>query len=104
MRSIVKSDYAAEEITQDTFYLAYKGFSGYSDYGRELAWLKSIARNAIHKYYNKENKSFFVSLDADDSNAYYNVLASDELLPDEQIIRDELIGDILRLIAALPEQ
>ena len=104
IRSIVKSDYAAEEITQDTFYLAYKNFSGYSDYGKERAWLKAIARNAARKYYNKENKSFYVSLDADDSDIYYNTLASEELLPDEKIIHDELIDDILRLIAALPEQ
>ena len=107
VRSFVKSDYAAEEITQKTFYLAYKGFSGYSEYGKERAWLKAIARNAVRKYYNKENKNFCVSLDsldADDQYTYYNVLVSDELLPEEKVIRDELISDIMRLIAALPEQ
>jgi len=104
VRSIVKSDYAAEEITQDTFYLAYKNFSGYSNYGKERAWLKAIARNAARKYYNKENKNLYISFDSDDSENYYNILVSDELLPDEKIIHNELIGDILRLIAALPEQ
>ena len=110
MRNLVKSDYAAEEITQETFYLAYKSFSGYSDYGKEKAWLKSIAKNAARRYYNNQNKNFYISIDSnnsddfDNSENYYNTLASDELLPEDKIIHDELIGDILRLVAALPEQ
>ena len=102
-RGLVKSDHAAEEVTQETFYRAYKGYSGYIDTGKERAWLRMIAKNAAFRYYNKENKAIFISMD-DEDRPLINMLVSGELSPEEQVVRDDLVRRILQLIAKLPEQ
>ena len=90
---------------QETFYCAFKSYDGYYEQGKERAWLKTIARNTVYKYYNsnKPRESFCVFFDVQDS-MFHNIIVSNDLLPEERIIHDELVDSILCLISKLPEQ
>lgn len=102
VRGMVESDYEAEEAVQETFYNAYKHFAGYSEQGKLRAWLKAIARNIVYKAYNDGCGVVCISFDADDN--LLRVMASGEPPPEANIMRQELIGEILQLVANLPTQ
>jgi len=90
-------------VVQEAFYNAYKNYAGYSEQGKIRAWLKTIARNIVYKSYNAMSKTIFISFDAEDS-PLLKIMASNEIQPDEKVVRDEFMNDILRLIAKLPKQ
>jgi len=109
IRRQVRSDFAAEEVLQETFYRAYKAWEGYREQGQLRAWLGRIARNAAARHYNPNNTQVVLSLDADWSDqtadgGYFNTLASQEAGPDEIVVRDEFMRGILQLIGNLPER
>lgn len=103
VKSLVKSAHIAEDLTQETFYRAYKNYAGYEEQGKVRAWLKIIARNTVYKYYNATSKITFVSMDAEES-PIINMLVSREPRPEDKLVHSELVKDVLRLIAKLPKQ
>ena len=104
VRTLTKSDHAAEEVVQETFFRAYKNYSGYTNQGKERAWLKTIARNVAYRYYNLGKRMVFLSLDGEDSGDLADILPDYAPQPEEQIIRDEFVAQLLSLVDKLPER
>ncbi|MCL2287292.1 MAG: sigma-70 family RNA polymerase sigma factor [Firmicutes bacterium] len=62
VKSIVKNHATAQDVLQETFISAYKAFNGYTEQGKVLPWLKTIARNTAYRHIHKESRLICVSL------------------------------------------
>ncbi len=85
----------ADELTQETFVLAYQSFHRYDRSCTVLTWLCAIAKN-VWFHYIRKHKNITV-----DPESISDTLPSDST-PDHDIERKELIETIRKAIDALP--
>ena len=65
--SLIAENHAtAQDILQEAFIAAYKAFDGYTEQGKVLPWLKTIARNTAYRHMYKESRLVCVSLSEDE--------------------------------------
>ena len=88
----------AEELTQETFFQAFKSFSSYRGDSELFTWLAAIAKYTFFRYLRKNKCAGMVNLDliAD------TLCEPDESGPESTAARSETNEAILRLYAELP--
>lgn len=100
--SMCKEYYTAEELTQETFFQAFKSFGSYKGKSDIFTWLASIAKHTYYKYM-KKNKKTFESLDFDKVAEMYieNEMCDS---PETSYIKNELKCAARRIVKKLPQK
>ncbi|MBQ2278825.1 MAG: sigma-70 family RNA polymerase sigma factor [Clostridia bacterium] len=94
----------AEDIVQEVWLRAFRVYDSYVEDGRIRHWLSRIALNLIRNTVSRTPQTPRLSLDAPsgDDDPLYTYL-SDGMSPEEDLLRRELIGEVLAAAAKLPE-
>lgn len=102
--SVVKDEAVADDIFQDTFVKAIVNIrqGRYNESGRFGAWLSRIAHNLINDYYRQEKSEGLISADNPDVDMFNRRELSEGNVEDS-IVASQILDDVRRLIAALPE-
>lgn len=102
--SVVKDEAVADDIFQDTFVKAIVTIrqGRYNESGRFGAWLSRIAHNLIIDYYRQEKSEGLISADNPDFDMFNRRELSEGNVEDS-IVASQILDDVRRLIAALPE-
>ena len=90
-------------MLQEIMLKAYKAYDDYIENGTFKSWLLRIASNYLNNYYSR-NSVECLSLDYEDEefDSLYGYLSSDELSPEEKLIHDELISNVMLQVSKLP--
>jgi len=92
-----------EDIFQDTFikviHTLKKG--QYREEGKFLPWVLRIAHNLVIDYFRKNNKQSFV--DSTENFDIFDILADESLSVEYQIVKEQILDDVRKLIEELPE-
>jgi RNA polymerase sigma factor (sigma-70 family) len=100
---IVKDQYVAEDLLQDTFIKAVdmlrKGF--YNEEGKFLPWILRIAHNMAIDYFRRERR--YPTIVLEDGSSVFNTFDFAEENYEEQQIREETHLHLRELIKRLPE-
>jgi RNA polymerase sigma-70 factor (ECF subfamily) len=92
-----------EDIFQDTFIKVINTLKkgNYREEGKFLPWVMRIAHNLVIDYFRKNNKiSTFNNTDEFD---IFSVLKDDSLNAENQIVKEQVLNDVRKLIEELPE-
>jgi len=91
------SQYAAEEMFQETIIKAWRGIDNYNDNKKFPSWLFSIAHNVAVDFVRKDKSKLNVELEKikEKTNGF---------IQDELFIRKETINEIHNIVKALPEK
>ncbi|AOW19484.1 sigma-70 family RNA polymerase sigma factor [Urechidicola croceus] len=92
-----------EDIFQDTFIKVIKTLKkgAYNEEGKFLPWVMRIAHNLIIDHFRKSNRMpTFKNTDEFD---IFSVLGDGELNAEKQLIREQILSDVRRIITELPE-
>ena len=95
----------AEDLTQDTFVLAYKNLTSLKENGKFQSWLFRIAQNNVYQKY-RGTRPQFDSLDeieAPESSAAQKLITP-HTSPEERLLSDELEKVIQKVINQLPDK
>ena len=94
----------AEDIVQEVWLRAFRVYDSYVEDGRIRHWLSRIALNLIRNAASRSPQTPWLSLDnpAEDEDPLFTYL-SDGTSPEEDVLRHELIGEVLAAAAKLPE-
>lgn len=100
----VKDRDLAEDIFQDTFIKVIKSLKEgkYNDEGKFISWTIRIAHNLIIDFYRKEKHLPTISNDNYELDIFNNSKFS-EKNREQEIIREQIIDDVRKLIEKLPE-
>jgi len=92
-----------EDIFQDTFikviHTLKKG--QYREEGKFLPWVLRIAHNLVIDYFRKNNKQSFV--DSTENFDIFDILPDESLSVENQIVKEQILDDVRKLIDELPE-
>ena len=94
---------ATEDIFQDTFIKVINTLKkgNYREEGKFLPWVMRIAHNLVIDYFRKNNKRrIFNNTDEFD---IFSVLKDESLNAENQIVKEQVLNDIRKLIEELPE-
>lgn len=105
---MVKDIDLANDIFQDTFIKVVQTLQRgkYNEEGKFLPWVMRIAHNLIIDHFRREKKMPKISESRSSKEEFniFNVLPMDEDNAEDQIIKDQIESDALRLIDYLPEE
>lgn len=95
----------AEDLTQDTFVLAYKKIHTLKDNRKFQSWLFRIAQNNVYQKY-RGKRPHFESIDQDEGPGLSEIqkLSSADKSPEDRILSGELQNLVGRAIDELPEK
>lgn len=95
----------AEDLSQDTFVLAFRKLKSLKDPRKFQGWIFRIAQNCFYQKY-RGFKPLLETIDADDSAELsdYRKLATPGLSPEQSVLSDELEELIHKTIAELPDK
>lgn len=101
---IVRQRELMEDIFQDTFFKAIINLKqgNYVESGKFLPWINRIAHNLIIDHFRRQKNENNISVDA----AEYDVLNNSNLYErsiEENMINEQILSDVVRLIYFLPE-
>jgi len=101
---IVRNRELAEDIFQDTFIKAIATIQQgrYFESGKFLAWINRIAHNLIIDHFRRVKNENTFSADAVDYDIVNNTKHSEKSIEDT-ISNEQVLNDVIRLIAFLPE-
>lgn len=101
---LVKDQYLAEDIFQDTFVKVINTLKkgNYQEEGKFLPWVMRIARNLVIDHFRKVNKLPVIS-DSEGNDIFSYLCIADENREDE-IIREQSHSRVRQLIQQLPEE
>lgn len=93
----------AEDLTQDTFVLAYKNLTSLKDNSKFQSWLFRIAQNNVYQKYRGKTPQF-ESIDQEESPQLSDVqkLATHIKSPEDQVLSGELERLVEQAISGLP--
>ncbi len=90
----------AEELTQETFFQAFRSFPKYRGESELFTWLASIAKYTFFSYMRKNRRSG----EDVDIELLADTLLDPENDPEEKMQRKETVGAIRRAISRIPEK
>ncbi len=96
----------AEDLTQDTFVLAYKKIDSLKENRKFQSWLFRIAQNNVYQKY-RGKRPHFQSIDQEEEGpglSEVQNLASPGKTPEDRTLADELQKEIRQAIDELPEK
>lgn len=100
MLKSAKLELLAEDLCSETFYKAYRSLHSFREMDATFStWLYTIARNTVLSELRKQ-KAANVSLD----EAGFEPIASAELAPEQQLLRNERMAMVREAINNLPEK
>ena len=92
-----------EDIFQDTFIKVIKTLKKgkYNEEGKFLPWVMRISHNLIIDHFRKSNRMpIFKNTDEFD---IFSVLGDSELNAEKQLIKEQILSDVRRLVYELPD-
>ncbi len=103
LKLVCNSD-VADDLFQDTFIKVIHTLKEgrYNEEGKFLPWVLRIAHNLAMDYFRKERKMPMVR--SDDDNDVFSTISNDDLHVEEQLIRNQTLSDVKKLIRYLPEE
>ena len=93
-----------EDLTQDTFFKAWKHIRSYDENKPFKVWLFAIAKNTVYDYWKKKKTLPFVLFEKEDGSNKLEEVAEDKILPDEVLMRMEAQGELDKKLALLSKQ
>ncbi len=101
---LVKDEYLAEDIFQDTFIKVIKTLRAgrYNDEGKFLPWVLRIAHNLVIDYFRREKRS--PTIINSDGFDIFDVLGIQDESMEEQMIKAQTYTDLRKLIHFLPSE
>jgi RNA polymerase sigma factor (sigma-70 family) len=104
-RFLSRNPDAAQDIVQESFLRAYRGFDGYQG-GDARAWVFSIVRNCYHNWLLEGRRKARLEVDVhrSDDAAEFSVddVPSDEDTPETALLRSAEAGRVRRVLNLLP--
>ena len=104
-RYLSRNPDAAQDIVQDSFLRAYRGFDGYQG-GDARAWIFSIVRNCYHNWLLEGRRKARLEVDVPhrDDAAEFSVddVASDDDTPETALLRSSEAGKVRSVLNLLP--
>ncbi|TAH01685.1 MAG: sigma-70 family RNA polymerase sigma factor [Sphingobacteriales bacterium] len=101
---LVKDEYLAEDIFQDTFIKVIKTLRAgrYNDEGKFLPWVLRIAHNLVIDYFRREKRS--PTIINSDGFDIFDVLGIHDESMEELMIKEQTYTDLRKLIHFLPSE
>ena len=104
-RFLSRNPDAAQDIVQDSFLRAYRGFDGYQG-GDARAWIFSIVRNCYHNWLLEGRRKARLEVDVHhrDDAAEFSIedVASDDDTPETALLRSSEAGKVRSVLNLLP--
>jgi len=93
---------ATEDIFQDTFIKVINTLKkgNYREEGKFLPWVMRIAHNLVIDFFRKNNKN--AKFNNTDEFDIFSVLKDESLNAENQIVKEQVLSDVRRLIEELP--
>ena len=85
---LVKNKETAEDLTQDTFYKAFKNLHKFQGQSSESTWLLKIARNVTYDHFRRKGLISFLKWDSK------NDVDTSSLSPESSILRSEELAKL----------
>jgi len=100
---IVRDQYIAEDLLQETFIKAIKKLrsGSYNEEGKFLPWIVRIAHNLAIDYFRKEKR--YPTIVMEDGSNIFNSIEFSETSTESLRIKDETHETLKKMIEALPE-
>ena len=101
---LVKDDYLAEDIFQDTFIKVINTLKAgkYNEEGKFLPWVARIAHNLVIDHFRREKRTPLVN--NGDTFDIFDVLGHYDESTEDKMIREQTYRDLKRLIHLLPSE
>jgi RNA polymerase sigma-70 factor (ECF subfamily) len=95
----------AEDLVQETYLRAYRGFGGFKDGTNLKAWLYKILTNTfISSYWKKQREPQTVSADANEEFSLYDRLVEADVSPEAQLLDGIPDEEVKQALESIPEQ
>jgi RNA polymerase sigma-70 factor (ECF subfamily) len=100
---MVKDREVTEDIFQDCFIKVINTLrkGKYNDEGKFLPWVLRIAHNLVIDYFRKGKK--MPTVRSDENYDVFSTIKHDDLHIEDQIVKDQIMGDVKKLIKELPQ-
>jgi len=100
---MVKDREVTEDIFQDCFIKVINTLrkGKYNDEGKFLPWVLRIAHNLVIDYFRKGKK--MPTVRSDENYDVFATIKHDDLHVEDQIVKDQIMGDVKNLIKELPQ-
>lgn len=101
---LVKDQYLAEDIFQDTFIKVINTLRGgrYNEEGKFLPWVMRIAHNLVIDYFRKEKRTPIIT--SADGTDVLNLIQIYEESAEERMLREQSYTDLRATIQLLPDE
>ena len=101
---LVKDQYLAEDIFQDTFIKVIKTLRGgrYNEEGKFLPWVMRIAHNLVIDYFRKEKRTPVIT--SADGTDILNLIQIHEESAEDRMLREQSYSDLRATIHFLPDE
>jgi len=102
---MVKNEHLAQDIFQETFIKVIKSLKAgkYQENGKFISWVARIAHNLIIDHFRKEKQMKMYSNDEYEMDIFNSSRFSDKTI-EENIIHDQIINDVRKLVEFLPDE
>jgi len=102
---MVKNECLAQDIFQDTFIKVIKSLHAgkYQENGKFISWVVRIAHNLIIDHFRKEKQLKTYSNDDYESDIFNSPRFSDKNI-EQNIIHNQIMNDVRKLVDHLPEE
>jgi len=93
---------AAEDITQEAFLKTWKNIRKYDTSRSFKTWIFTIAKNTAFDHLKKKKELSFSTFADDEGNSFLENVKSEDPLPDEIIMKEDMPQKLEKAIDALP--
>lgn len=102
---MVKNEHLAQDIFQETFIKVIKSLNAgkYQENGKFISWVVRISHNLIIDHFRKEKQMKMYSNDEYEMDIFNSSRFSDKTV-EENIIQDQIITDVRKLVEFLPDE